>query len=526
MAGTNVEISKSVEAIRKAVYGKDVREAIAHGIELCYDYVGGQAALDAAIQAREAVDRLQAVVDNSEEAINGLNQAVEDVGELVIVSDTQPTNPENKIWVRPQADQEYKVATFEAYAALWNHVNDLNNVYEQGHGGIASIIQNPEYVDESEEETDENGRLIKQYIITFSDGATSSFLIKNGERGGYGPPDGVEDMTIEYAIGQTNNVGAAVMLTDPYTNKKYPAVTTQWSTDLPTINPGDLLWTRTTNIFESGQITYIYSVGRQGLNGQGSMNSIRLGANGTSMSGDVVIGMDSSPTAGSTNLINSGNIAAAITQAINNAKESPAFIGTPTAPTAEPGTRSTQIATTEFVDTAVTNSQINTDVLFASPAFTGTPTAPTAAEGTKTIQVATTEFVQTAAENAALSALLNIHAYTLTKTSSTSKKFAIGIPPGTRHLLIFDATATGNSAMVKVHCNNSGAINYLNFGSGAYVSFEKNYNSSTDCALRMEINSESTDVKILDFVLYHNSKTPSWEDASIKSSITAAQAFL
>lgn len=71
---------------------------------------------------------------------------------------------------------------------------------------------------------------------------------------------------------------------------------------------------------------------------------------------------------------------------------SPAFTGTPTAPTAAQGTNTTQIATTEFV-----NAEIAADTSglapLASPAFTGTPTAPTAAQGTNTTQLATTEFV-------------------------------------------------------------------------------------------------------------------------------------
>jgi hypothetical protein len=60
-------------------------------------------------------------------------------------------------------------------------------------------------------------------------------------------------------------------------------------------------------------------------------------------------------------------------------KVSPAFTGIPTAPTAAPGTATTQLATTAFV----TNS----------PAFAGTPTAATAAPGTSTTQLATTAFV-------------------------------------------------------------------------------------------------------------------------------------
>ena len=65
-------------------------------------------------------------------------------------------------------------------------------------------------------------------------------------------------------------------------------------------------------------------------------------------------------------------------------KVSPAFTGTPTAPTAITATNSTQIATTAFVQ----NNKV-------SPAFTGTPTAPNATTGTNTTQIATTAFVQT-----------------------------------------------------------------------------------------------------------------------------------
>ena len=88
MADRTGEIATSIDRIRNAVYGKDVRESIARGIELCYDYVGGQAALDAAIQAREAVNTLQNVVDGSQDAINRLNQAVDDVG-----PEDQPVEP-------------------------------------------------------------------------------------------------------------------------------------------------------------------------------------------------------------------------------------------------------------------------------------------------------------------------------------------------------------------------------------------------------------------------------------------------
>lgn len=65
---------------------------------------------------------------------------------------------------------------------------------------------------------------------------------------------------------------------------------------------------------------------------------------------------------------------------------SPAFTGTPTAPTASAGTNTTQLATTAFVDNAV-------NAVYSSPTFTGTPKATTAAVGTNTTQLATTAFV-------------------------------------------------------------------------------------------------------------------------------------
>jgi hypothetical protein len=72
----------------------------------------------------------------------------------------------------------------------------------------------------------------------------------------------------------------------------------------------------------------------------------------------------------------------ATTAFVQNNKVSPAFSGTPVAPTATAGTGTTQLATTAFVQ----GEKI-------SPAFTGTPTAPTATAGTNTVQIATTAFV-------------------------------------------------------------------------------------------------------------------------------------
>jgi hypothetical protein len=97
--------------------------------------------------------------------------------------------------------------------------------------------------------------------------------------------------------------------------------------------------------------------------------------------------------------------------------DSPQFVGVPTAPTANPGSSTGQLATTAFVHAAVVASTsgvatfntrtgavvlIGADItaaggaLLVSPAFTGNPTAPTQAPGDNATHVATTAFVHAA----------------------------------------------------------------------------------------------------------------------------------
>ena len=107
-------------------------------------------------------------------------------------------------------------------------------------------------------------------------------------------------------------------------------------------------------------------------------------------------------------------------------KASPTFSGTPKAPTPAAGNNTTQVATTAFVQAALTAlingapatldtlkeiaAAINNDPNFSttinnalalkaplsSPALTGTPTAPTAAQSVNNTQIATTAFVKSA----------------------------------------------------------------------------------------------------------------------------------
>lgn len=66
----------------------------------------------------------------------------------------------------------------------------------------------------------------------------------------------------------------------------------------------------------------------------------------------------------------------------------PTFTGVPLAPTAAPGTNTTQLATTAFVAAGLALK-----ANLASPSLTGVPLAPTAAGGTNNTQIATTAFV-------------------------------------------------------------------------------------------------------------------------------------
>jgi len=106
--------------------------------------------------------------------------------------------------------------------------------------------------------------------------------------------------------------------------------------------------------------------------------------------------------------------------------DSPMLTGTPAAPTPAPGTDTTQLATTGFVQAALAAilnappatldtlnelaaalgddpnfsatvmAQVAQKAPLASPGLTGTPTAPTAPHGTDTTQLATTAFVASA----------------------------------------------------------------------------------------------------------------------------------
>lgn len=116
-------IARDVRAIREAVFGRDVRGAIADGIEQCYaDVSASQTVADgAATAANEAATLANQKAQAAEQAVNTLEQRVDDV---ILVQSTQPTSETNKIWVKPE-NEEYKVPTWDEFQNLVNRVAQL-----------------------------------------------------------------------------------------------------------------------------------------------------------------------------------------------------------------------------------------------------------------------------------------------------------------------------------------------------------------------------------------------------------------
>lgn len=302
--------------------------------------------------------------------------------------------------------------------------------------------------------------LVDTYTVTFSDGTTGTFTVTNGAKGDKGDTG---DTGATGATGETGNGIASIALVSGThaagTTDTYRITMTDGTTADFTVYNGadgirDVFWA-TYGTTTSAEIEAAYQAGKTIMcRYQKYIYTMIFRNDAQTHYFYVYSGDDYRHIQCHQDAWYSGSGTLAVLA-------SPAFTGTPTAPTAATGTNTTQLATTAFVqqelanagsdvfvatyDTttfaeiqaAVTagkavyavnntaraslfnissttayftvvaqNGTLNvwtcqssgwtsqTKPLLASPAFSGTPTAPTAASGTDTTQIATTAFVQ------------------------------------------------------------------------------------------------------------------------------------
>lgn len=176
-----------------------------------------------------------------------------------------------------------------------------------GHGGISSIAK-----------TSSSGTnpVVDVYTITMADTSTTTFSVTNGVKGDTGaqtyvyfryahtqpsawsdttdqpddwmgvyagtastPPTTVSSYAWYQIKGATGETGAAATITTQ--NVSYQASSSgtvapsgSWTTTIPTVTPGNFLWTRTQMQFNDGTTITAYSVSRYGIDGTGAVSTV------------------------------------------------------------------------------------------------------------------------------------------------------------------------------------------------------------------------------------------------------------
>ena len=198
-------------------------------------------------------------------------------------------------------------ANSDAEAITGQTLINLLAVELDGHGGIASIAK-----------TSSSGTnpVVDVYTITFADTSTTSFSVTNGVKGDTGaqtyvyfryahtqpstwadttdqPDDwmgvyagtaSTQPTTVNayawYEIkGETGATGAAATVTTQNVSYQTSSSGTvapsgSWTTTIPTVTPGDFLWTRTQLQFNDGTTVTAYSVSRYGIDGAGAVSTV------------------------------------------------------------------------------------------------------------------------------------------------------------------------------------------------------------------------------------------------------------
>ena len=140
-----------------------------------------------------------------------------------------------------------------AQKITWQMLTNWLVDYADGHGGIQGIAL---------DSSSGSNPVVDTYKITYADGTYNTFNVTNGVKGDPGPAATVSDGSTQYA--QTQDA-----TTVPVSG---------WQSTVPTLTPGYYLWTRGKIIFNSGteseSYAYMYSVARQGIDGNGSVNTV------------------------------------------------------------------------------------------------------------------------------------------------------------------------------------------------------------------------------------------------------------
>lgn len=115
-----MSISDDINNIRTAIYGADVREAIADGIEQCYTDTseGKTLAETAAATATSAAANANAAASTANTAASNANAAAQNVGAIVKASATQPSEEVNQLWIHTGLEDEVLVPTHEEFSDL------------------------------------------------------------------------------------------------------------------------------------------------------------------------------------------------------------------------------------------------------------------------------------------------------------------------------------------------------------------------------------------------------------------------
>lgn len=184
---------------------------------------------------------------------------------------------------------------------------------------------------------------------------------------------------------------------------------------------------------------------------------------------------------GTTTSTGSGNVVLSSSPTLNTPSLVAPVLGTPTA-----GTLTNCIGlplTTGVTGTlpvlnggtgTTTSTGTGSTVLSASPALSGVPTAPTAANGTNTTQIATTQFVGTAITNLALGTMSTQNANNVNITGGTigaSVSWA-AMPAGTRVMFAQASAPTGWTQVTDDSANNRmlRVVNSTGAGTGGTAS--------------------------------------------------------